>query len=144
VPESRDQSTGRWVFKATVYKSSGTRGFVGYGDADLSNVSTLVHGAEMRIAETRAVNHALRKAYGIGLCSVGGWASENWPQRTDFSGGCRLTSAGRATRIFLNKGWQWGGNHAAVQFSLSSLQKRVFKNSDNFRAREEQDRLPAL
>jgi hypothetical protein len=30
----------------------------------------MVHGAEMRIAETRAVNRALRKAYGIGLCSV--------------------------------------------------------------------------
>jgi hypothetical protein len=45
-------------------------GFVGYGDADPSNVSLMVHGAEMRIAETRAVNRALRKAYGIGLCSV--------------------------------------------------------------------------
>jgi len=43
---------------------------VGYGDADPSNVSPLVHGAEMRVAETRAVNRALRKAYGIGLCSV--------------------------------------------------------------------------
>ena len=70
VPESCDHSTGRWVFKATVYKSSGSRGFVGYGDADPSNVSVMVHGAEMRIAETRAVNRALRKAYGIGLCSV--------------------------------------------------------------------------
>ena len=70
VLESCDQSTGRWVFKATVYKNSKSRGFVGYGDADPSNVSTLVHGAEMRIAETRAVNRALRKAYGIGLCSV--------------------------------------------------------------------------
>jgi hypothetical protein len=29
-----------------------------------------VHGAEMRVAETRAVNRALRKAYGIGICSV--------------------------------------------------------------------------
>lgn len=77
VPESCDQSTDRWVFKATVYKSSGSRGFVGYGDADPSNVSTLVHGAEMRIAETRAVNRALRKAYGIGLCSAEelGWLS---------------------------------------------------------------------
>src|SRR5207248_2401097 len=28
------------------------------------------HGAEMRVAETRAVNRALRKAYGIGICSV--------------------------------------------------------------------------
>ena len=70
VLKSCDQSTGRWVFKATVYKSSRSRGFVGYGDADPSNVSTLVHGAEMRVAETRAVNRALRKAYGIGLCSV--------------------------------------------------------------------------
>jgi hypothetical protein len=30
----------------------------------------VVHGAEMRVAETRAVNRALRKAYGIGMCSV--------------------------------------------------------------------------
>jgi len=53
-----------------VYKSKTCRGFVGYGDADPSNVSPLVRGAEMRVAETRAVNRALRKAYGIGLCSV--------------------------------------------------------------------------
>ena len=62
-------SEGRWVFKATVLKSE-SQSFVGYGDADPSNVSFLVHGAEMRIAETRAVNRALRKAYGIGICSV--------------------------------------------------------------------------
>jgi hypothetical protein len=43
---------------------------VGYGDADPSNVSELVRGAEMRVAETRAVNRALRKAYGIGICSI--------------------------------------------------------------------------
>ncbi len=60
----------RWAFEATVYKSKTCRGFVGYGDADPSNVSFLVHGAEMRVAETRAVNRALRKAYGIGICSV--------------------------------------------------------------------------
>jgi hypothetical protein len=65
-----DPATCRWVFKATVFKRLGTKGFVGYGDADPSNVSTLVQGAELRIAETRAVNRALRKAYGIGLCSV--------------------------------------------------------------------------
>jgi hypothetical protein len=53
-----------------VFKSRLCRGFVGYGDADPSNVSFLVHGAEMRVAETRAVNRALRKAYGIGICSV--------------------------------------------------------------------------
>src|SRR6266478_1530560 len=65
-----DPAANRWVFRATVYKSPGSKGFVGYGDADPSNVSTLMSGAEMRIAETRAVNRALRKAYGIGLCSV--------------------------------------------------------------------------
>src|SRR6266478_5907817 len=65
-----DPSSSRWIFKATVYKSRESRGFVGYGDADPSNVSLMVHGAELRIAETRAVNRALRKAYGIGLCSV--------------------------------------------------------------------------
>jgi len=65
-----DLASGRWVFKAIVYKSANSKGFVGYGDADPSNVSSMVRGAELRIAETRAVNRALRKAYGIGLCSV--------------------------------------------------------------------------
>jgi hypothetical protein len=65
-----DASAQRWAFAATVYKSKTCRGFVGYGDADPSNVSFLVQGAEMRVAETRAVNRALRKAYGIGICSV--------------------------------------------------------------------------
>jgi hypothetical protein len=64
-----DPKEGRWVFRATVAKSE-AENFVGYGDADPSNVSFLVHGAEMRVAETRAVNRALRKAYGIGICSV--------------------------------------------------------------------------
>ena len=65
-----DKSVNRWTFKATVFKSRSCKGFIGYGDADPSNVSPLVHGAEMRVAETRAVNRALRKAYGIGICSV--------------------------------------------------------------------------
>ena len=59
-----DLAASRFVLKATVYPSKSSTGFVGYGDADPSNVSPLVHGAEMRVAETRAVNRALRKAYG--------------------------------------------------------------------------------
>jgi len=60
-----------WVFKAIVYKSAKCRGFVGYGDAHPGNVSPLIFNhAEMRMAETRAVNRALRKAYGIALCSL--------------------------------------------------------------------------
>jgi len=65
-----DSLANRFVLKATVYPSKNSAGFVGYGDADPSNVSLMVRGAEMRIAETRAVNRALRKAYGIGICSV--------------------------------------------------------------------------
>ncbi len=65
-----DSAASRYVLKATVYPSKELIGFVGYGDADPTNVSALVRGAEMRIAETRAVNRALRKAYGIGICSV--------------------------------------------------------------------------
>jgi hypothetical protein len=64
-----DPTADRWIFKATVH-SSPSHCFVGFGDADPSNVSSTMHGAELRIAETRAVNRALRKAYGIGICSV--------------------------------------------------------------------------
>src|SRR5437868_1836994 len=79
-----DLAIPRWVFRATVHRKLGSKGFVGYGDADPSNVSPLVRGAEMRVAETRAVNRALRKAYGIGLCSVeelGSAADSAQPQR---------------------------------------------------------------
>jgi hypothetical protein len=78
-----EASSARWVFKATVRKSQ-SKSFVGYGDADPSNVSPLVHGSEMRVAETRAVNRALRKAYGIGICSVeeiGSFSEPRQPSR---------------------------------------------------------------
>jgi hypothetical protein len=78
-----DPASSRWVFRATAFKTPHSRGFVGYGDADPSNVSSLVHGAEMRVAETRAVNRALRKAYGIGLCSV---EELGWAPRSNASG----------------------------------------------------------
>jgi hypothetical protein len=64
-----EPSSNRWVFKATVDVSA-IKSFDGYGDADPSNISPLVRGAEMRVAETRAVNRALRKAYAVGVCSI--------------------------------------------------------------------------
>lgn len=70
VAEFCDVNNCRWAFEATVYKSRTCKGFTGFGDADLNNTSSLVRGAEMRVAETRAVNRALRKAYGIGICSI--------------------------------------------------------------------------
>ena len=81
--ELSDPSNNRWVCRAVVYRDSSTKGFVGYGDADPANVSPALRGSELRIAETRAVNRALRKAFGIGTCSVEelGWPSE--PRRTE-------------------------------------------------------------
>jgi len=70
IRELSDPAARRFAFEATVFKSKTCQGFVGYGDADPSNVSPLVQGAELRVAETRAINRALRKAYGIGICSV--------------------------------------------------------------------------
>ena len=69
-PEFCDPGSSRWACRATVYSSPTCKGFVGYGDADPSNVNPLIHGAEMRMAETRAVNRALRKAYAVPLCSI--------------------------------------------------------------------------
>jgi hypothetical protein len=85
VAELCEISARRFVVKSTVYPYRTSRGFVGYGDADPSNVSSLVQGAEMRVAETRAVNRALRKAYGIGICSVEeiGSVSESVQQRQE-------------------------------------------------------------
>lgn len=86
-----DPVASRWVFRAIVYKARSLKGFSGYGDADPTNTCPLVRGAEMRVAETRAVNRALRKAYGIGLCSVEelGWltgspsSTKEEPQRPE-------------------------------------------------------------
>lgn len=89
-----DPLAHRWVFRATVYKTGKSRGFVGFGDADPSNVSPLVRGAEMRVAETRAVNRALRKAYGIGVCSVEelGWSPK--PSETLLSNQTKPSNVG--------------------------------------------------
>jgi len=109
IPEFSDTLSRRYVFKATVYKSRTCPGFVGYGDADPSNVSYLVQGAEMRIAETRAVNRALRKAYGIGICSVeeigsferqsGSPDSKKLPQPAKRNGNVSLTVRERLCQI---------------------------------------------
>jgi hypothetical protein len=100
VKEFCDAAGSRWVFKAIVYKSRGSKGFVGYGDADPSNVSPSVRGAELRVAETRAVARALRKAYGIGLCSVeelGHVAAPSYPSSSVAKGTAQPASNGNGT-----------------------------------------------
>jgi len=86
LPEFCNPTLSRYAFKATLYRSRACKGFVGHGDADPSTVSTLVQGAEMRIAETRAVNRAIRKAYGIGICSfeeIGSFAEPQSSRRAE-------------------------------------------------------------
>jgi hypothetical protein len=116
VPHFSDPTVGRWVFKATVYKSRRSKGFVGYGDADPSNVSPMVRGAEMRVAETRAVNRALRKAYGIGLCSVEelGWT----PRSEDSSREAKPTKNGSGNG-------NGNGNGTHVNYQQPRLRDRL-------------------
>ena len=79
-----DLAAARWVFKAIVYKGL-SRGFVGYGDADPSNVSPLVRGAEMRVAETRlSTVHFVRpmeSAFALSRNWVGSPSRRNRPRR---------------------------------------------------------------
>jgi hypothetical protein len=76
-----DPATGRWVFRATVFKSPGSKGFVGYGDADPSNTSPLVRGAELRVAESRAIDRAIRAAYAVGICGLDELSSFSTPKQ---------------------------------------------------------------
>jgi hypothetical protein len=117
VSELCDVQSSRYAFRATVYTSPDCKGFNGYGDADPSNVSSLVHGAEMRVAETRAVNRALRKAYGIGICSVEEIGSLTAPTRTQREA---KTEIKKATTQPVN-GSGSDGNGARVRDRLCQL-----------------------
>ena len=73
-----EPTTHRWVFRATVYRFPGSAGFVGYGDADPSNTSSLVRGA--RDARRRNAGRQPRSAQslwnrpllgrGVGLAAI--------------------------------------------------------------------------
>ncbi len=65
-----DFALGRWVFKAVVFKSRLPRGSSAMATQILRTFLLRCEALSCAIAETRAVNRALRKAYGIGLCSV--------------------------------------------------------------------------
>ena len=57
-----------FIFKAKVMGETGT--FEAHGDADSTNVNSQVAKHKIRMAETRAVNRALRFYNNIGMCSV--------------------------------------------------------------------------
>jgi len=56
------------VVKATVFGERGT--FTGYGDASPGNVARHLKEATLRMAETRAVNRALRLYTGLGMTTA--------------------------------------------------------------------------
>lgn len=56
------------IFKATITMGDGSV-FTGHGDADETNVNSVIKPHMIRIAETRAINRALRFATDIGICS---------------------------------------------------------------------------
>jgi len=57
VPQQR-----RFVFRAVIFTSSKCKGFVGFGEADPSTIPPELRGCELRVAETRAISRALRRA----------------------------------------------------------------------------------
>jgi len=56
------------LVKATVLTKDGGK-FEAFGDASTSNTNRMVSPHLIRMAETRAINRALREAFPIGLCS---------------------------------------------------------------------------
>jgi hypothetical protein len=59
---------GMCVFKATAIGEKGK--FTGHGDASQTNVNKMIAPHYIRMAETRAVNRALRFYNNIGMCSA--------------------------------------------------------------------------
>jgi len=77
------------VFKATAIINTGVheKKFTGYGDASKSNVNANIAPHMIRMAETRAVNRALRLATNVGMCSAEETKEEDNPQTDTTSSG---------------------------------------------------------
>lgn len=65
--ESQNSTATCPMFKATVKGEKGT--YTGHGDADNTNVNSMIAKHKYRMAETRAIARALRWYNNIGLCS---------------------------------------------------------------------------
>ena len=65
---SWEASRSAAVFRAVAVGSRGR--FTGYGDADPGNVGRTIAAACLRMAETRAINRALRLYTGLGMTSA--------------------------------------------------------------------------
>ena len=57
-----------YIFRAVA--KTETQTFTGYGDADNSNVNSMIAKHKIRMAETRAKARALRDLTNVGMCSV--------------------------------------------------------------------------
>lgn len=72
---------GIYVFKATVTGKKGI--FEAHGDADDKNTSDMIRKHKIRMAETRAVNRALRFYNNIGMCSVDELSDDDRKKKED-------------------------------------------------------------
>jgi len=63
-----EKGKGFCIVKATVI-TEGDKRFEAFGDASVENTNRMVSPHLIRMAETRAINRALREAFPIGLCS---------------------------------------------------------------------------
>src|ERR1700751_3312216 len=68
-----DPLTNRWVFKATVYHTSHSKGFVGYGDADPSNTSPLVAAPKCGSPKQERSTELSEKPMGSGSARLKRW-----------------------------------------------------------------------
>lgn len=66
-----------YMFKATVEGENGT--FTGHGDADKTNVNSMIAKHMIRMAETRAIARALRWYNNIGMCSADELGGDDTP-----------------------------------------------------------------
>ena len=81
-----ERTKGFCLVKATVLTKDGGR-FEAFGDASTDNTNRMVSPHLIRMAETRAINRALREAFPIGLCSYEELSEE------DIRGGSYVDSA---------------------------------------------------
>jgi len=77
--ELLSSDNGVYLFKATVEGAKGV--YTGHGDANQDNVNSMVGRHLIRMAETRAINRALRFYNNIGMCSVDELGGDDSPKK---------------------------------------------------------------
>jgi len=120
------------IVKATATMKDG-KSFDGIGDADKSNVNSMIAKHRIRMAETRAKARALRDACNIDMCTVeelGGEDNTSTPaDKADFYTTHRFKSgkmAGKSFPEISDKGWlQWIAENSKHDETKKSAVRRI-------------------